>query len=437
MQGSVEKTSELSRKMTVCLPNEAIQNKINSQLKSLARTVKIDGFRPGKVPQQVIKKRYGEQVKSEVYGDLIQEYYPLALKDQEIIPAGMPQIASAEEVEAGFQFIAEFEVYPEISLDALADVEVACPTAEVTEADVDNMLQKLREQKRQWNVVEKAAEAGDTVIMNFSGTSEDENFTDGIVKNYKVEIGGKQMIPGFEDQLIGLEAGTKKVFDINFPEGYGNKKLSGKVANFDIEVLAIEEVVIPEIDEEFIQDYGHLSGNYDSFRTEITANMNKELSKAVLSNVKNAVLEAVYKKIEVTLPKALINAEVEALMKPYEEIAKKQNKAVNDLDLSFDIFEAQAKRRVALSLILSEIIQQNDMRVDDAAVRANVEDMAQSYEDPEEVIQWHYSEEKNLNEVRQMILENQTVEWILSKVNVTEEASDFETLMEKAREKNN
>ena len=433
MQVSVEKTSELSRKMTVCLPNEAIQNKINAQLKSLTKSVKIDGFRPGKVPLQVIKKRYGEQVKSEVYGDLIQEYYPLALQDQEIVPAGMPQIASAEEIEAGFEFIAEFEVYPEISLEALKELDVTCPTAEVTEADVDNMLQKLRDQKKTWSAVERVAVEGDTVTMNFSGTSEDENFTDGTVKDYKIEIGAKQMIPGFEDQLIGLEAGAKKVFDIDFPEEYGNEKLAGKTANFDVEILTIEEAVIPEIDEDFIQDYGHMSGNYDSFRAEITENMNKELAKAVRSAVKNAVMEAVYNNVEVTLPKALIEGEVKTLMKPYEEMAEKKKNSMDDLPL--DIFEDQAKRRVALSLILGEIIQQNDLKVDEDAVRANIDDMAQNYEDPEEVVKWHYSEEKNLNEVRQMILENQTVEWILSQAKVSEEVSTFDVLMEHARER--
>ena len=433
MQVSVEKTSELSRKMTVSLPEEMLQEKMDARFKSLAREVKVDGFRPGKVPVRVVKKMYGDRIRGEVTGDLIQTTYFEALQKQELNPAGHPHIHPNEE-SAGFEYTAEFEVYPEISLELLPTLEIKRPVAVVEQADQDAMVAKLREQKKSWETIERASEKDDRVTIHFSGVCEGENFTDGKVEDYPVEIGSDKMIPGFEDELIGLEAGANKAFEVVFPEGYGNEKLAGKTAEFEVELTKVEASVLPEIDEEFIKAYGVEDGTMESFNTDVKTNMERELAQGIKGKLKNTVMDALYEKLEITLPNALIDDEIKNVMKPYQANAKKQGMNIEDLDLPKDMFEGQAKRRVALGLILGEIIRKNEITVDDTRVRSTIEEMAVSYEKPEDVLEWYYADESRLNEVKQMILEDQTVEWVVEQAQVSDETVSFEDIMEKQQQ---
>lgn len=430
MQVSVEKTSELSRKMTVSVPEEVVQEKMAARLKSLARGVKIDGFRPGKAPQHVIEKMYGDRVRGEIAGDLIQTTYYEALQDQDLRPAGHPHIHPADESE-GFKYTAEFEVYPEISLEGIVEqIKVTRPVATVQDIDVDGMIEKLRAQKKTWAIVDRASQEHDRVTISFSGVCEGENFTDGKVENYPVEIGAKQMITGFEDNLVGLKAGANKTFEVSFPEEYGNDKLTGKAAQFEVEVISVEEPVLPEIDDAFIKAYG-IEGSMDAFREDIKSNLESELEQALRGKLKNAVMDALYEKIQITVPNTLVDQEVESMMKPYIETAKRQKMKLEDLKLPRDLFEEQAKRRVALGLILGEIIHKNDIKVDDNKVRSTIEDMAKSYERPKDVIDWYYSDKSRLNDVRQMVLENQTIDWLVAQAKVTDQAIDFNDAMSK------
>lgn len=431
MQVSVEKTSELNRKMTVRVPEELIQEKMEARLKSLAREIKLDGFRPGKVPQHVVKKLYGSRVRSEITGDLIQSSYVEALQEQEQRPAGPPHIvpSNMEEAGSGFEYIAEFEVYPEVSLEHLGEVEVTRKTAEITDDDLEAMIQKLRDQQKTWNEVERASKDGDQVTIKFTGTCEGENFTDGTVEDFPVEIGSGQMVPGFEDNLVGLEAGSSKTFEVTFPEEYGRKELAGKDAQFEIEVIKIEESEQPGIDEDFIKAYGVEDGEMDSFRTDVRGNMQRELDQAIRGQTKNAVMDGLYEKIALTLPKTSVDQEVESLMKPYLESAKKQNKNPEELDMPRDEFQKQAERRVALGLILAEIINKNEIKVDGNRVRSMVEEMAKSYERPEDVVSWYYADQSRLAEVEQMVLEDQTVEWVLDQIIINDENVNFDDIM--------
>jgi trigger factor len=428
MQISVEKTSELSRKMTVSIPEEVVQEKMASRLKKLAREAKIDGFRPGKVPQHVVKKMFAERVRGEVAGDLIQSTYFEALQDQDLKPVGHPHIHPSDEAE-GFKYTAEFEVYPEISLEGIDQLEVIRPIATVEEADVENMIAKLRAQKKEWHAVEREAQDNDRITINFSGTSEDENFTDGKVENYQVEIGAKQMIPGFEENLVGLKAGATKTFEVFFPEQYGNEKLAGKAAEFEVEVIQIEEPKLPEIDETFIKAYGIDEGSLDAFRKDVRTNMERELEQALRGKLKNTVMDALYEKIPVAVPNTLLDQEIEHLMKPYMETAKRQKMNVEDLRLPRDVFEEQAKRRVALGLLLGEVIQKNNIKLDSDRVRSTVEDLAKSYESPQDVVKWYFSDESRLKDVQQMVLEEQTVEWLVAQAKVSEETVKFNDVM--------
>ena len=434
MQVSVEKTSELSRKMTVSLPEDMVQEKMEARYKSLAREVKIDGFRPGKVPVRVVKKMYSDRVRGEVTGDLVQSTYYKALQEQELVPVGHPRISPIEET-AGFEYIAEFEVYPEVSLEGLPKLEIVRPVATVEQTDQDAMVDKLRDQKKEWEVVERASEKDDRVTIHFSGVCEGDNFTDGKVEDYPVEIGSGNMIPGFDEELIGLKTGASKTFKIIFPEEYGKKELAGKEAEFDIEVTKIETPTLPEINEEFIKTYGIKDGTVESFNTDVKANMERELAQGLKGVLKNSVMDALYDNIQIEVPNAAVDQEIQNLMKPYEANAKQQNMRLEDLDLPKEMFEEQAKRRVALGLLLSEIIQKNEIKVDDSIVRTTIEEMANSYERPEDVIDWYYSDETRLNEIKQMVLEDQAVDWIVNQAQVTEENVSFDDVMEKQSKK--
>ena len=430
MQVSVEKTSELSRKMTVAVPETVVQEKIAERLKNLARQVKIDGFRPGKVPQNVVNKMYADRVRGEVAGDLVQSTYYDVVRDQDLKPVGQPQIHEFDDKE-GVRYTAEFEVYPEISLTGLDGIEIVRPIATVQESDVDAMIEKLREQKKTWFEVERQSRDKDRVTIAFSGICEGKNFTEGTVQDFPVEIGAKQMIPGFEDNLTDLKKGDVKAFSVTFPEQYNNESLAGKPAEFEIEVVKVEEPSLPALDEDFIKSYGTQDGSPSTFRADVTANMQRELSQALQARLKNAVLGAVYEKIKPVVPNALIDDEVEHLMKPYIESARRQKLKSDELKLPKEAFKAEAERRVALGLILGEIIQINSIKVDDHKVRAAIEDMAKSYQEPEAFVNWYYTDKTRLSGVQQMVLEDQTVDWLLAKAKITDETTSFSAIMDK------
>ncbi|MGR8979797.1 MAG: trigger factor [Gammaproteobacteria bacterium] len=429
MQVSVEKTSELSRKMTVSVPEDVVQEKMEARLKSLARDVKIDGFRKGKVPPHIVKKMFGDRVRGEIAGDLIQSTYYQAIQEQDLKPAGYPHIHPSDESE-GIKYTAEFEVYPEISLDGIDRLEVKRPVAAVQESDIDSMIEKLRVQKKEWKEVERPSQDQDRMTITFAGTAEGENFTGGKVENYSVIIGAGQMIPGFEDNLIGLSAGNNKTFELTFPDEYGNANLAGKPAGFEIDVIKVEEPVLPEIDENFIRAYGIEDGSLESFREDIRNTMERELEQALRTKLKNAVMDALYDNIKVTLPTSLIDQEIENLMKPYEETAKKRKMKLEDLKIPRDVFEEQAKRRVALGLILGEVIHKNEIKLDEEKVRSTIEEMAKNYERPQDVISWYYSDEKRLYDVQQMVLEDQAVDWLVDRSKVTDQALSFSEAMD-------
>ncbi len=430
MQVSVEKTSELSRKMTVSVPEAVVQEKMAERLKSLAHSVKIDGFRPGKVPQHVVKKMYGDRIRGEIASELIKATYYDALQDQDLKPAGHPYIEPVDETE-GFKYTAVFEVYPEITLEGIDQLVVVRPVAAVSDSDVENMIEKLRAQQQSWHIVDRPAQEHDRVTISFSGTSEGENFTDGRVEDFQVVCGSKKMIPGFEDNLVGLETGSNKTFTLTFPEDYDNKVLAGKVAQFAVDVIKVEEPLLPEIDEDFVKAYGIEDGSVESFREDVRNNMDRELEQALRSKLKSSVMDALYEKIQLTVPNTLVDMEVDSLMKPYIETAKRQKMKLEDLKLPRDVFEEQAKRRVALGLILGEIIQKNAIKLDSNKVRSTIEDLARSYERPDDVINWYYSDESRLTDVQQMVLEDQVIEWLVARAKVSDETVNFNDVMDR------
>ncbi|MCK5871791.1 MAG: trigger factor [Methylococcales bacterium] len=436
MQVSVEQTSELSRKMTVQISEEALQEKVDARLKSLKSEVKIDGFRPGKIPLSLIKKRYGEKVRGEVAGELVQSSYYEALQKQELRPVNMPHIHPIKQ-DAGIGYTAEFEVYPEISLEGIDAIEAKRPISTIEPSDFDEMVEKLRHHKVSWESVERPSTDKDRVTIHFSGTAEGEDFTNGKVENFEVELGQNQMIPGFEAQLLNLEVGAHKSFELTFPEIYaGNPKLNSKTANFDVEVIKIEAPKLPDVNDDFVKEYGIETGDVEAFYNDVRANMENELQRALSGELKEYVLDALYDQLKVTLPKALVDQEISTLMKPYIEAMEKQGQKPEEMDLPHDIFEERAKKRVGLGLILAEIIQQQHITVDNEKLRTTVQEITENYDNPEEALAWYFDDEKRLEDVKQMVLEEQTVEWLTEQMIMSDEAPQkFHELVSKRLQK--
>jgi trigger factor len=429
MQVSVEATSELSRKMTVTVSEEKISQQVNSKLQSLSGNVKIDGFRPGKVPQAVVKKRYGQQVREEVVSDLIQSSFYDAVREEKLNPAGAPQIKANKIAEGeGLEYEATFEIIPEFVLMPLETLEVKQFTSKVEESDIDRMIDRLRDQKKTWETVERKSKSEDRIVISFEGVHEGENFTNGKTEDFPVIIGSGQMIPGFEDKLIGLAAGEKIEFDIEFPKEYPSEKLAGNTAHFSIEVARVEEPKLPEQDAEFVKSFGVASGDVAELRGDILSNMEREMTRALKNRTKSSVMDQLFDRNTLQLPEVLIQDELEDLLKPYRESARKHKQDLDEAGLKEQL-SPLAKRRVALALILGKVIDAHGVKVDPARVRQSVEEMAASYEDPEEVVRWYYADQTRLREIENMVLEDQIVDLVIGKAKTAQEAIDFQALM--------
>jgi trigger factor len=429
MQVSVETTSELSRKLTVSFPEEHITQRVESRLQSLSGKVKIDGFRPGKVPRAVMKKRYGQQVREEVLSELIQSSFQDAVRDEKLRPAGAPQIKAnkADEGE-GLEYEASFEIMPEFVPMPLETLEVKRFHSSVSDEDVSGMIERLREQRKSWHGVARPSVTGDRVVIAFDGLLDQESFTNGRNEDFPVVLGSGQMIPGFEAKLTGVSAGDKLEFDIDFPEDYPGEKMAGKTGHFVVEINRVEEPQLPALDAEFISAFGIQGGDLEAFKTDIRANMEREMRRALKTRTKSSVMDQLFDRNTLTLPGALIEDELNDLLKPHREAAKKQKQTLDEGSLKTHL-EPLARRRVSLGLILGKIIEAHGVKVDPARVRAAVEDLAASYEDSAEVVRWYYADPSRLREVENLALEDQVIELILDKAQTTDEDIDFQALM--------
>lgn len=424
MQVSVENASEISRKITINMPESVIQEQMATRYKSLVKEVKLKGYRPGKVPQKIVERMYGDDVRREVLADQLGKFFADAVKEYKLQPVEYPHF-ELEDAGNGI-YSAEFEVYPEINLDGLSQINIARPKAVVGESDIDEMLVKLQEQRKTWKPVDRNSQSGDRLTINFSGIAEGENFTNGKIENFFVVIGSKQFVAGFEDNLIGLGAGEVKTFEVTFPDDYGDKKLAGKSVQFEIETVSVDEPELPEFDEDFFAEYGVEEGNLEVFRSHIKANMESELEKSLWNKAKSRVMDALYEKILITVPSLLIKREVHFLLDSYKEQLK--NIDLNAL-ASSDELQNNAKRRAALGLILTDIVRKNDIKLDSNKLSAAIDDISKNYENPKEVVTWYYSNRDQLDQIKQLVLEDQVIEWLLGQMVVSEEAITFNQAM--------
>ncbi len=432
MQASVETTQGLGRRVTITVAKDVIDNAVKSELVNVSKKVRIDGFRKGKVPMTVVAQRYGASVRQDVLGELMQRNFVDAIIKEKINPAGAPNYVPGEyKLGEDFTFAVEFEVYPEVELKGLEAIEVEKPIVEVTDADVDTMLDTLRKQQATWKETDRAAEAEDRATIDFSGSVDGEEFEGGKASDFVLAMGQGRMIPGFEEGVVGHKAGETFTIDVNFPEDYHAENLKGKAAKFEIVLKKVEERELPEFTEEFIKRFGVEDGSVAGLRTEVRKNMERELKGAVRNRVKTQAIDGLVSANDIDVPVALIDGEIDVLRRQAAQRFGGNEKQA--FELPRELFEEQAKRRVVVGLLLGEVIRTHELKADENRVKELIEEMASAYEDPTEVVEFYSKNNELMNNMRNVALEEQAVEAVLEKAKVTEKATNFQELMNQAQ----
>ena len=430
MQVSVESTSALERRMTIGVPAERIETEVNKRLQQTARRAKVPGFRPGKVPMSVIRQRYEDSARQEALGDLIQATFYEAVVEQKLNPAGSPAVEpKVFEKGKDLEYVATFEVFPEFQVTGLENIAIERLQAEVADADLENMLEILRKQNTRFETAARAAQNGDQLNIDFVGKVDGEVFAGGSAKGTQLVLGSGRMIPGFEDGLVGAKAGEERVLNLTFPADYQNLDLAGKAAEFTVTVNAVAEPLLPELNDEFFALFGIKEGGIEGFRAEVRKNMQRELRQAIKSKVKNQVMDGLLSANPIEVPKSLLGNEVNRLR---VQAVQQFGGNIKPDQLPAELFEEQAKRRVVLGLIVAEVVKQFDLKPDEARVREMIQEMASAYQEPEQVVAWYYKNDQQLNEVRSVVLEEQVVDTVLQKANVTDKLVSYEEAVKPA-----
>ena len=429
MQVSVETTQGLERKMTIAVPSEKVDSAVNSRLQEAARNVKLNGFRKGKIPFKVIKSKFGAGVRQEVVGELMSQSFYEAIDQESLKPAGQPSIAPKNLNEGeDLEFVATFQVYPEISLPDFSKIELERLGAEISESDIDEMIETLRKQRQTWELVERAAASDDMVNIDYAGKLNGEEFEGGSAQGTNLVLGSERMIPGFEAGIEGKSASDVFTLDLSFPEEYHNKELAGKEVAFEITLNSVSEQVMPVVDEEFYKSFGVEDGGNDAFREEVTSNMGRELKTASRNKLKTKIMDALAEAVETDIPDALVAGEIQQL----REQALQQFGGGPNIDANMlpdELFKEQAARRVLLGLVLGEVIQQQELKADPAKVREAIEELAATYESPDDVINWYYGNQEQLGTIESNVLEDQVFDYIIGQSAVTDKQVDYQEVI--------
>lgn len=435
MQVSIETTSTLGRRLTVGIPAEVVDKEVNKRLNEAAKTVRINGFRKGKVPLKVVKQRFGAGVRQEVLGDTINRTFYEAVQKESVRPAGQPSI-EPKQLEEGqdIEYIATFEVYPEIEVKGLEDIEITKYDAEITDKDIDKMIESLQKSQAEWVDTKAQTKDGFKVNINFEGLKDGEAFEGGSAENHELVIGSKQMIPGFEDGILGMKPGESKAVELTFPEDYQVEDLKGAAVVFNITVNSSQKQKLPKLDDEFFAKFGVAEGGEEKFREDVKSNMDREKQKAVRNKLKEQVMDALLEKNEIEIPAALVEGEIDALR---QQMVQQYGGSVQNLDLKSllpdDMFREQAEKRTALGLLVSEIVKHEKLTADKDVVKKLIEEAASTYEQPEEVINYYYGNQQLMQGVEAAALEEQIVDHIAEKAKVTDASISYEELMTPAQ----
>lgn len=432
MQVSVETTQGLERRLTITVPAESVDTAVKSRLQQLAKTQRINGFRPGKVPVSVIKKRFGSAVRQEVSGEVMQQHFYQAITQEKINPAGMPNFELTKDVDGeDLVFAATFEVYPEVTVKGLEKLKVDKPVVEIGDKDLSEMMLTLQQQHATYKECKRKAKNGDKLTINFVGSIDGEEFEGGKAEDFPLELGKSQMIPGFEEPLVGAKTGDEVVAEVTFPEDYHAEALKGKKASFAMTVTKVEGLILPKVDDEFATLFGVTEGGVDALNAEVKKNMQRELDQTLKTSVKEAVIDALLAANDVDVPKALLDQEVEALREQAKQRFEQQGNGQNLPELPADMFTDNAKRRVAVGLLIGQIIKDNNVEVDQARVDALIETTASAYEDPSEVVEYYKNNQELLQQIKNLALEEQAIDTILGKAKVKEVKKSFDEVMNK------
>ncbi|AIR87173.1 trigger factor [Pantoea rwandensis] len=428
MTVSVETTQGLGRRISITVAADSIESAVKKELVEVAKKVRIDGFRKGKVPANIISQRYGASVRQDVLGELMTRNFVDAIIKEKINPAGAPNYVPGEYKEGeDFTYAVEFEVYPEVELKGLDAIEVEKPVVEVTDADVDTMLETLQKQQATWKESDAAATAEDRATIDFSGSVDGEEFEGGKASDFVLAMGQGRMIPGFEEGVVGHKAGETFTIDVKFPDDYHAETLKGKDAKFEIVLKKVETRELPELTEEFIKRFGVEDGSVAGLRAEVRKNMDRELKGAIRNRVKSQAIDGLVEANDIDVPVALIDSEIDVLRRQAAQRFGGNEKQA--FELPRELFEEQAKRRVVVGLLLGEVIRINELKADEDRVKALIEEMASAYEDPQEVIEFYSKNNELMNNMRNVALEEQAVEAVLAKAKVTDKPTNFQELM--------
>ena len=438
MRVSVETTSGLERKLTVGVPADDVDSAVDKKLAEAAKNVRLPGFRPGKVPMRVMKQRFGAGVRQEVLGDVVNRSFSEAVMGENLRPAGQPNIEiktfeSGEDVE----YVATFEIYPTVTLNEVKDFDVTKLVCDVAETDVDEIIEIFQKQQGQLVAVDRAAEQGDTLTIDFEGFKDGEAFEGGSGTDTALELGSGRMIPGFEDGLVGAKAGDERALDLTFPDDYHAEELKGAAVEFKVTVKEVKALELAELNAELFASYGVEDDDVEAFRTEVRKNMERELKAAVDGHVKQQVMDAIVEAHPgLEIPNSLIAQETDALR---SQMFQQFGGAVSpDMDLKSilpdEMFTERAETRVKLGLLVSELVQELGVRAEPNKVRELIEDIASTYQDPTEVINWYYEDNDQLMGIESRVLEDAVVDKLLESAAVTEEATGYQDALQRARE---
>lgn len=434
MQVTVETTAGLERKMRVVVPSERVEVQVTEKIKQTAKQAKINGFRPGKVPLREVKRRFGAGIRQEVSSEVIQSTYGEALQKEAINPAGMPAIEDVN-IEEGkdLEYTAVFEVFPEVEVSGLENIEIERLSSTIEEADLEKMIGTLREQRLAYAETDRAAAEKDQVNIDFEGFLEDEPFEGGKAEGTDLVLGSGSMIPGFEDGLVGLKADEEKDLKVTFPENYQAENLAGQEVLFKIKVNKVSEPELPELNDDFFEQFDVKEGGLEAFRAEVTNNMKRELDSAIKAKVRDQVMDGLSDNNEFDLPQSLIDQEVNRMRQ--EAVQQFGGGAQFDPSmLPAEMFTEQAQKRVKIGLIVSAIVDKNSLEADAQTVRETIEEMASTYQEPEEVINYYYSNEQQLSQIQNMVLEGQIVDFVLESAKVTDKSVSYDEAVKREAE---
>ena len=428
MQVSVETTEGLGRRLSITIKSEDITKAVDKELINTAKKVRIDGFRKGKVPLKIVEQRYGASILQDALSDLMQRNFIDAIIQEKLNPAGAPTYIPTEYKNGeDYTFTVEFEVYPEIKIKDLDKIEVEKPVAEVVDADVETMIETLRKQQGTWKVVKKTAKEQNRVTLDFLGKVDGAEFEGGKADDFALVLGQGRMIPGFEDAIIGHKAGDEFDINVTFPEDYHAENLKGKPAVFSASLKKVEELELPELTEEVVKRFGIADGTVESLRAEVRKNMQRELNATIRNKIKTQVIDGLVKNNDIEVPSTLIDREIDVLRQ--QALTRFGGNVKQSMDLPKELFEAEAKRRVLVGLLFSEIIESNKLKADEAKVQSLIDEIATAYEDPKEVVDYYRKDKKAMDNIRSVALEDQVVDLLLASAKVTDKTYSFSELM--------